>query len=158
MTEFDRASGDSERPRSPEAAGLVVVSAELRTTYPLSELLGREVINDREETIGEVDDLMMTYDRVAFVVLSVGGFLGIGAHRVVVPLDRLFVDEEEMILPGATKQTLKGMTAYHPEQARAERVPLRKARKGVKDAGEVVTTAFDQPIAGVIPDITDGDF
>jgi hypothetical protein len=42
-----------------------------------------------------------------FVVLSIGGFLGMGAHLVVVPYDALKFAEKKVILPGGTKEGLK---------------------------------------------------
>jgi sporulation protein YlmC with PRC-barrel domain len=136
---------------------VVVALAELRTTYPVSELLGRPLINDTGDEIGHLEDLMIEDDRLAFAILSVGGFLGIGTHHVIVPFDLLLIDDDEVVLPGATKETLKEMTAYDRDNVRSERTPLRKARKGVRDAGEVVSTAAVEPIPGVVADVTDGD-
>ena len=41
------------------------------------------------------------------------------------------------------------------EEAKHEE--LHQAKKGVIDAGEIVTSALGEPIAGSIADITDGD-
>jgi hypothetical protein len=38
-----------------------------------------------------------------------------------------------------------------------EEAPLRPAKVGVKDAGEIVGTAFGQKVDGRIADIADGD-
>jgi sporulation protein YlmC with PRC-barrel domain len=149
--------GMSGGPPPTDVALVVVALAELRPTYPVSELLGRAVINDTGEEIGKLDDLMIEDDRLAFAILSVGGFLGIGGHEVVVQFDSLLIDDDEVVLPGATKEALKAMTVYERRRVRDERAPLRKAHRGVKDAGEVVTTAADEPIAGVVADVTDGD-
>ena len=43
-------------------------------------------------------------------------------------------------------------TPETPEQAE-----LRRAKVGVKDKGQVVHTALDQPMSGMIADIADGD-
>jgi hypothetical protein len=146
------------QPSSVTAAALVIVArTQLQPTYPIHELLGRTVINDDDEEIGRLEELMIERDRIAFAIISVGGFLGIGAHKVVAPFDALLIDDEEIILPGATRGALKDLTAYDAEQARSERTPLRRARKGVKDAGEVVTTFLDEPISGIVADVTDGD-
>jgi hypothetical protein len=144
-------------PATLEAELLVVAVGDLAPTYPVTELLGREVINDAEEVIGRIDDLLVTGDQIAFAVLSVGGFLGIGAHRVVVAFGDLLLDDVEAILPGATKEALKKMLVYDREAIRAQHTPLRRARPGVKDAGQVVATAAGEPIPGSVADITDGD-
>jgi sporulation protein YlmC with PRC-barrel domain len=53
--------------------------------YRVSKLLGRDVINDQNEDIGEIDDFIIGRDQVLFVILQVGGFLGIGEHLVAFP-------------------------------------------------------------------------
>lgn len=152
-----RPQGSGAPGATPDVTLMVIALAELRPTYPVSELLGRPVINDVGEEIGRIEDLMVEHDRLAFAILSVGGFLGIGGHQVVVAFDALLIDDDEVVLPGATRDTLKAMTVYDPAKARGERAPLRKARPGVKDAGQVVSTAGDEPIPGVVADVADGD-
>jgi hypothetical protein len=75
-------------------------------------LIGHTVNNDKSETIGTINDLIMGHKDVMFAVLEVGGFLGIGAHFVVVPYDSLVLDEtgSKVELPGATKEQLKGLS------------------------------------------------
>jgi hypothetical protein len=53
--------------------------------YRVSQLTGRDVINEQNEEIGEIDDFIIGRDRVLFVILEVGGFLGMGAHLVALP-------------------------------------------------------------------------
>ncbi|MDB5459257.1 MAG: hypothetical protein JWO72_998 [Caulobacteraceae bacterium] len=140
-----------------ESELLIVEVGELAPTYPASELLGREVINETGESIGRMDDLLIRGDQVAFAVLSVGGFLGIGAHRVAVAFSDLLIDDDEVVVPGATKEALKRMLVYDREAIRAEHTPLPRARPGVKDTGEVVATAAGEPIPVPVADVTDGD-
>src|SRR5690349_7055385 len=98
MTHVDQGPARPERSSGPpplaaDVTLVVVALAELRTTYPTSELLGRLLINDVGDEIGHVEDLMIEDDRLAFAILSVGGFLGIGAHKVIVPFDALLIDD-----------------------------------------------------------------
>jgi hypothetical protein len=83
--------------------------------YRASKLIGHTVTNDKNETIGAINDLIMDHKDVMFAVLEVGGFLGIGAHLVVVPYDSLVLDEtgSKVELPGATKEQLKGLSQFH---------------------------------------------
>jgi len=150
--------GSSGQPEQPDQGALVAVApAALRPTYPVGELLGRPVRNEIGEQIGHIDDLMVEHDRLAYAILSVGGFLGVGSHQVAAPFDCLAIDDDAVVLPGATREALKHLSAYSCEQARTERNPIRKARKGVKDAGHIVSTAAGEPISGIIADITDAD-
>jgi hypothetical protein len=41
--------------------------------------------------------------------------------------------------------------------ATPEEAELRKAKVGVKDRGETVHTAMDQPVSGILADLADGD-
>jgi PRC-barrel domain len=59
-----------------------------------SRIVGAIVYNDHDERIGTVDDLVIRQDgRISEAVLSVGGFLHIGAKLVAVPYDRLRFEE-----------------------------------------------------------------
>jgi hypothetical protein len=148
---------DAAPPLTLEAELLIVGVGELAPAYPASELLGREVLNDADEPIGRVDDVLIRGDQVAFAILAVGGFLGIGAHRVVVAFGDLLIDDDEVVLPGANKEALKRMLVYDREAMRAEHTRLPRARRGVKDSGRVVATAAGEPIPGSVADVTDGD-
>lgn len=77
-----------------------------------SRLIGAGVDNDLGERIGTIDDLMIVADRVEFVILSVGGFLGIGAHLVAVDFEDLQIDENGILLPGATRDELKRLAKF----------------------------------------------
>jgi PRC-barrel domain len=73
--------------------------------------------NDRfsaaNETVGTIDDLIVTpSEKVPFAVLSVGGFLGMGTKYVVVPYSSLQVRDKKMVLPGATKESLKELPEF----------------------------------------------
>jgi hypothetical protein len=58
----------------------------LATGYRTSMVVGSTVLNEANETVGTIDDLIITKsDQVPYAVLSVGGFLGMGTRYVVVP-------------------------------------------------------------------------
>ena len=60
-----------------------------------SRIVGAIVYNDHDERIGTVDDLIVGQDgTISKAVLSVGGFLRIGAKLVAVPYDRLRFEEQ----------------------------------------------------------------
>jgi len=47
--------------------------------YRASKVIGSNVLNDANETIGKIDDLLVTRDgKEPYAVLSIGGFLGMG--------------------------------------------------------------------------------
>jgi sporulation protein YlmC with PRC-barrel domain len=79
-----------------------------------SKLVGAAIVNNKDERIGTIDDLVVsTDDRVTYAVISVGGFLGVGSKLVAVPFHALrTVKEERLMLPGATKETLKDLPEF----------------------------------------------
>jgi sporulation protein YlmC with PRC-barrel domain len=83
--------------------------------YRASELIGHEVVNDKGEDIGKIDDLMIGRDaRALFATLQVGGFLGLGGHLVAVPYKSLMFNDAEnkIILHGATKEALSALAEF----------------------------------------------
>jgi hypothetical protein len=87
--------------------------ASLATGYRASKLVGSTVVNEANETVGTIDDLIVTSsEKVPFAVLSVGGFLGVGSKYVVVPFSSLQVKDKKMVLAGATKDSLKALPEF----------------------------------------------
>ena len=83
------------------------------TGYRTSKVVGSTVVNEVNETVGTIDDLIVTAnEKVPFAVLSVGGFLGMGSKYVVVPFSSLQVQDKKMVLPGATKESLKSLPDF----------------------------------------------
>ena len=73
------------------------------TGYRTSKVVGSTVVNEANETVGTIDDLIVTpNEKVPFAVLSVGGFLGMGTKYVVVSYSSFVVRDKQMVLPGAT--------------------------------------------------------
>jgi len=85
----------------------------LRQGLRTSKLVGMTVVNSANETLGTIDDLIvMPNDTVTYAVLSVGGFLGMGAHYVVVPYANLEARDKQMHLPNASKESLKALPSF----------------------------------------------
>jgi len=97
-----------------QTVGLVRVDPTTITTgYRTSQMVGSTVMNEAKEVVGTIDDLIVTpNDKVPFAILSVGGFLGMGTKLVVVPSSLLKVVGKDMILPGATKESLKELPEF----------------------------------------------
>ena len=85
------------------------------TGYRSSKIVGSAVMNDNKESIGKIDDLIITRDAPGTVaVISVGGFLGIGGKLVAVPFSELQAtpDNSGFILSGATKDNLSNLPEF----------------------------------------------
>ena len=86
----------------------------LASGYRSSKVVGSDVVNEKKETIGKVDDLLISRDQHLYAVISVGGFLGMGAKLVAVPYGELAPtsDNSGFVLAGATKDSLKALPEY----------------------------------------------
>ena len=82
--------------------------------YRASKVIGSSVLNDAGETIGKIDDLLVSRDgKDPYVVLSVGGFLGMGDRLVVIRYDNLkFAADNKIVLPGGSKDGLKMLPKF----------------------------------------------
>ena len=82
--------------------------------YRASKVNGSNVLNEANETIGKIDDLLVIRDgKEPYAVLSIGGFLGMGTHLVVVRYDSLRFDpDNKIVLPGGTKEGLTMLPAF----------------------------------------------
>jgi hypothetical protein len=99
---------------TPQTLSLMKVDPQtLATGYRTSKVVGSTVVNEANETVGTIDDLIVTPgEKVPFAVLSIGGFLGMGTKYVVVPYSSLEVHDKKMVLPGATKESLKSLPEF----------------------------------------------
>jgi sporulation protein YlmC with PRC-barrel domain len=81
-----------------------------------SKLIGTSVKNNANETIGEVNEVVLAKDgKVAAVIIGVGGFLGIGEREVAVNFDALQhrMDNNNLVLSmNTTKDALKNAPAW----------------------------------------------
>jgi sporulation protein YlmC with PRC-barrel domain len=77
-------------------------------------LLGSEVVNDKDETIGTIDDIIVDEKHRLFAVLRVGDFTERSRPLVVVPYDSLKFDEprERIILPRASRDGLNKLPVF----------------------------------------------
>jgi hypothetical protein len=79
-----------------------------------SKLVGASVYNGQDQSIGSINDVLLSdADRKAdTAVISVGGFLGMGSKWVSVPFDQLKIQDNKVVMPGASKASLESMPGY----------------------------------------------
>jgi sporulation protein YlmC with PRC-barrel domain len=78
-----------------------------------SKLIGSKVFMG-DTSIGQIEDVLVTLDHatVTAVILSVGGFLGIGDKLVAVPVNRIRVGPEARFITDLTKEQLANAPAF----------------------------------------------
>jgi hypothetical protein len=98
----------------PQAVEITKVDMQkVAAGYRASKVIGSSVLNDANQTIGKIDDLLVTRDgKEPYAVLSVGGFLGMGIRMVVIRYDSLKFADNKIVLPGGTKDGLKMLPAF----------------------------------------------
>jgi sporulation protein YlmC with PRC-barrel domain len=86
-----------------------------RRVMSASSLSGDRVRNAADEDLGKVQELMIDVPtgRVAYAVLSFGGFLGMGDKLFAVPWDALKLDEDEKeFILDADKERLENAPGF----------------------------------------------
>ncbi|MBI0537576.1 hypothetical protein D9599_18620 [Roseomonas sp. KE2513] len=90
-------------------------------TERASRIIGASVFNERNESIGSIDDIILAQGNSSpMAVVSVGGFLGIGAKLVAVPMSdlRWSAADNRWTITGATRESLTSLPAYSYDAAR----------------------------------------
>jgi sporulation protein YlmC with PRC-barrel domain len=76
--------------------------ASFQGNWRASKLVGLNVYNDSNESLGSINDLLTDKSgNIKAVVIGVGGFLGVGEHLVAVPLDKIKFVNEPVVYAGA---------------------------------------------------------
>lgn len=93
--------------RMSPAAGNPADMKALASGKRASKLIGEDVVNESNETVGSIDDLILTQDNRIQAIVSVGGFLGMGERLVAVPMDQLQIRDDRFVMRNATKESLE---------------------------------------------------
>ena len=79
----------------------------------VSKLIGTKVVNTANETIGDINEIVLGKDgKVAAMIVGVGGFLGMGEREVAMSFDAFRMSRDSgnnlVLTVNATKDVLKG--------------------------------------------------
>lgn len=116
-----------QTPATPQSTTPSGTSADMTSTdaFRVSKLRGTDVKNNDGDTIGELDDLIISSgDKKLQAILSVGGFLGIGERHVAIPFNELKinrVNNDIELFYQATKDQLEGMPQFSYDES--EKMP-----------------------------------
>jgi sporulation protein YlmC with PRC-barrel domain len=101
---------------SPSGRSVAVPSSLSTMHWLASDIYKADVYDNSEDKIGTVTDLIMdNTGTVTTAVVSVGGFLGVGAKDVAVPFNALKVtsrDGKDWLVLNETKDQLKAAPAF----------------------------------------------
>jgi hypothetical protein len=81
------------------------------------ELLSESVVNATNESIGDINDVLIGHGgKIAAVIVGVGGFLGMGEKDVALPYDQLTFSKDGnnnlIVGTSATKESLEDAPEY----------------------------------------------
>jgi hypothetical protein len=104
---IDRAAGQ-------EVALTPFEVTEVAKGYRAEMLKLKPVVNDKNETIGKINDFIFGKDGNIYAVLAVGDFSGVSGHLVAVPFRSLKLDDPSgyIILPGASRTALEKLPVF----------------------------------------------
>ena len=92
-----------------------------------SALIGTKVRNANKESIGRINDIYLDKDaKVTDVVISVGGFLGVGSKDVAVKWSDITIGQEDnsvVLTTSLTKEALMALTDYTTAERRKPAPP-----------------------------------
>lgn len=84
------------------------------------ELVGETIVADTGEEIGDINNFVVDDRNRTYAVVGIGGYLGLGARAVAIPVGDLAVGKERVRLkPGATVERLRALPEYRPGQYRS---------------------------------------
>jgi hypothetical protein len=115
--------GAPQNPPASMAPGAVLTPGAALLSQPrISRILGSRIYNDRNEAIGDVEEVLLAPPaspatpaaRGPVAIIQVGGFLGLGGRLVSVPLGELRwnAERERITMPSATKEALRARPAF----------------------------------------------
>jgi hypothetical protein len=115
LTSLALLSGPAASQGVPQTVGVATVDAhQLSAGYRASKVIGSTVLNSADETIGKIDDILVSSDgKEPFAVLSVGGFLGMGTRLIIVRYDSLKLVGNKVVLLNGTKEGLKALPEFN---------------------------------------------
>src|SRR6185312_13767456 len=79
-----------------------------------NKMIGRNVFNSAGEKVGEVESALIDQDgKVRYVIVGVGGFLGLGERDVALRWDQItMADNDQKIVVNVTKEQLTALPAH----------------------------------------------
>lgn len=93
------------------------IQMQSQNTVLASDLMGASLYNAAEETVGSIDDVIVSTDgTVEGVVIGVGGFLGIGQKKVAVEMSQISVQADALgnprLLLDSTREALEAAPEF----------------------------------------------
>lgn len=96
-------------------ARAVADAADEKRAFPVSDLMDREVYNLAGEQIGDVERVLKGESDRLFVVVGHGGFLSVGEKQILLPMERLKLRDDRLVISGLTDREVQAMPEFKPD-------------------------------------------
>ncbi|HEY7383954.1 MAG TPA: DUF4142 domain-containing protein [Beijerinckiaceae bacterium] len=96
----------------------------------VSRLTDMNLYNARNEQLGDVERVVQGQDGKTYIVIGHGGFLGLGEKKVALPIERVAMRGDRLVIQGLTDDQVKAMPAWNADSRdtreldRNQQVPL----------------------------------
>jgi len=118
--EPQKAAAPAQQQQQPPVAGVVPLGITVDEMAVVAngwsvknQILGQDVFDGKGEKIGKVEDLIVAPDKaISYDIISAGDYVGKDKHDVAIPANQIKLQNGKLTLPGATKDTLKGMSPF----------------------------------------------
>jgi sporulation protein YlmC with PRC-barrel domain len=121
---------EAAQPMPSAPKGAEPMTAVPGDSISVTDYYKQNVYDTSDNTIGEVSDVLLDKDgHVTAVMLSVGGFLGLGAKYVSVPFNALRMTEKDgkrYLVMDTTKDALTSAPGYQYDKTKGQWVPETK--------------------------------
>jgi sporulation protein YlmC with PRC-barrel domain len=146
-TEAGEASTDASTEPADGATGEAILTRQRPGQVRADRLIGAKVTNAKSEDVGDVSDILLDKKgNVVGVLLSVGGFLGIGDKTVAVNWDEIQLQEDgEQVVVNMSKKQISDAPAF---EAIEELSGGQQAEGDVPPADATTGTATDATGSG----------
>ena len=95
-------------PAKSDTASTPASNSSFQGNWRASKMVGLNVYNDKNESVGSINDLLTDKNgKIVAVVIGVGGFLGVGEHLVAVPFEKVKFSSEPVAYTGTSTAPAK---------------------------------------------------
>jgi hypothetical protein len=104
----------TDRAAAQEVSLTPLEATEVARGYRAETIKLKPVVNDKNETIGRINDFIFGKDGNTYALLAVGDFTGLGGHLIAVPFRNLKLDDPSgyVVLPGASRSALEKLPVF----------------------------------------------
>ncbi|MFT6671161.1 MAG: hypothetical protein ACJAVZ_002633 [Afipia broomeae] len=104
----------TDRAAAQEIALTPLETNEVARGYRAEIIKLKTVVNEKNETIGRINDFVFGKDGSIYAILAVGNLTGLGGHLIAVPFRNLRLDDPSgyVVLPGASRSVLEKLPVF----------------------------------------------